>query len=134
MGNGPSLLRRIQRQELANPGSRVNLQEVRDSILAHLRTMCLTREGTMLTRPDYGIACVSEMVHNFPDAIAIMARSIRHTIETYEPRLTNVRVRHVPGPDLILRFEISAQLTGNRSNPSLQFETTIDTTRAIGVH
>ena len=131
---GQSLLHRVRQQDLASSHSKPTIHELRESILRHLRTMCLTRQGTMVTCPDYGIACVSEMVHAFPDAIALMARSIRHTIQTYETRLTNVRVRHIPAEDMTLRFEISAQLAGERNSPGVQFETSIDTSRNISVH
>jgi type VI secretion system protein len=60
-----------------------------------------------------------------------MARSIRHTIQTYEPRLTNVRVKHLPSEDLTLRYELTAQLVTGSSKLPVTFETTIDPSRRI---
>jgi len=98
--------------------------------------MCRTRMGTMLTCPDYGIADVSEMIHSFPDAITIMAQSLRHTIQTYEPRLQNVQVIHVPADllDLTLRFEIRARVVlEGGSKTAVKFETSLDTSRRLTI-
>jgi type VI secretion system protein len=128
---GPSLLTRIRQPELNATRRTVTDRELRENVLHHLRMMCTTRQGTMLTCPDYGIATVSEMVHAFPDAIAMMARSIRHTIMTYEPRLTNVQVRHIPAEDLTLRYEISAQMVADGVKSAVKFETQMDTSRKL---
>lgn len=128
---GPSLLMRIEHPELETTRRSFTDRELRDNVLQHLRMMCTTRQGTMLTCTDYGVANVTEMVHAFPDAIALMARSIRHTIATYEPRLTNVQVRHVPSEDMTLRYEITAQLLSDGHKAPVKFETSIDTSRRV---
>ncbi len=126
------LLRRVK-QGTALENRRATEADIRDSVLEHLRVMCSTRQGTMLTRPDFGVCDVSEMLHSFPDAIADMARSIRHTIQTYEPRLQNVRIRHVPTEDLTLRFEITGQLAASSGKSAVAFETTVDAARRVSV-
>jgi type VI secretion system protein len=132
--HGPSLLARIRRPELSGARRTISDRELRDSILDHLRMMVTTRAGTMLTAPDYGICDVSEMVHAFPDAIAMMARSIRHTIQTYEPRLTNVQVRHIPTEgELILRYEVSAQAVVDGRKTGVKFQTALDPSRKLTV-
>jgi type VI secretion system protein len=132
---GPSLLARIQQPELAAKLRTATDREIRESVLHHLRMMCTTRQGTMLTAPDYGVCDVSEMVHAFPDAIAMMARSIRHTIQTYEPRLTNVQVRHIPSEqiELLVRYEVTATLVTNGSKTPVKFETSLDATRKFSI-
>jgi type VI secretion system protein len=130
MKGGPSLLARVK-QPSPNSRRTPSDEDTRESVLAHLRAMCTTRMGTMVTCPDYGIADVSEMLHSFPDAIAEMARSIRHTIQTYEPRLKNVRVKHIPSHDLTLRYELSAQLVTKAGKLPVSFETTIDPSRRV---
>ncbi len=87
----------------------------------------------MLTCPEYGTATVSELVHSFPDAIQEMARAIRLTIKEYEPRLTNVKITHVPADDLTLRYEITAYLVSEGSKVPVQFETSLDTNRRLTV-
>jgi type VI secretion system protein len=132
---GSSLLARIRKPELAAPRRAISDREMRDSILEHLHSMCVTRQGTMLTCPDYGICDVSELVHEFPDAIAKLAKAIRHTIEAYEPRLANVVVRHVPSDsiDLTLRFEIVANIVAGKQRTPVKFETSLDVSRKLTI-
>ncbi len=134
MTRGATLLARVRRPELAQQRRTASDAEIRDSILANLSYMCGTRLGTMLTCPDYGVADVSEMVHAFPDAIGLMAQSLRHTIQTYEPRLQNVQVVHVPGEggDLTLRFEIRGRVATSSKSP-VKFETTLDASRRLTI-
>lgn len=108
---------------------------LRESILQHLQSMCTTRLGSMPIRPDYGLPSVPEMVHSFPDAIDAITRALVHTIETYEPRLTNVDVRHVPSEmaALVIRFEVTAHLRGNDGDVPLRFSTSIDASRRVTV-
>lgn len=133
MRKGHSLLTRIRKPEFAVARRAVSDAETRESVLKHLRMICETRAGTMLTCPDFGTATVSEMVHAFPDAIAEMARAIRYTIQTYEPRLQNVKITHIPGEDLTLRYEITAYLNVDNGRVPVQFETCLDETRRLTV-
>lgn len=126
------LLRRVKAGSRGDNRRTTDL-DIRESVLEHLRIMCTTRQGTMSTCADFGVCDVSELLHAFPDAIADMARSIRHTILTYEPRLANVRVRHIPAEDLTLRFEITAQLVGQTGKSPVAFETTVDAARRVNV-
>jgi type VI secretion system protein len=89
--------------------------------------MCGTRRGTVRARPDYGLPDLSEMVHSFPDAIVELQRALEHTITTYEPRLMNVQVKHLPGAatDLAVRFEIRASIKTTTSEPAVRFETAL---------
>lgn len=128
-----SLLSRIRRPDSGTARRSITDAELRETVLEHLRVMCGTRQGTMITCPDYGTATVSEMVHAFPDAIAEMARAIKHTIMNYEPRLRNVRITHVPTDDMTLRYEIHAQLCREGSLVPVQFETSIDASRRMSL-
>jgi type VI secretion system protein len=96
-----------------------------DSILEHIRALLNTRKGDSASAPDFGVHSFIDLVHNFPGAAQILLRSIKATIITYEPRLKNVNVRHVPEEDpLLLRYEISGQLAGN-DRRALRFNTQI---------
>lgn len=127
-----TLLKRVK-LGAAVDNRRATENDVRDSVLAHLKVMCSTRQGTMITCPDFGVCDVSELLHAFPDAIADMARSIRHTIQTYEPRLAAVRIRHIPSEDMTLRFEITAQLAVGFGKQRVAFETSVDASRQVSV-
>jgi type VI secretion system protein len=133
MRKGHSLLTRIRHPEFAVARRAISDQETRDSVLRHLKVICETRAGTMLTCPDYGAATVSEMVHSFPDAIAEMARAIKNTINAYEPRLTNVKIVHIPAEDLTLRYEISGYLVTDGAKVPVQFETSLDPSQRLTV-
>lgn len=131
--SGHSLLTRIRKPEFAGAKRGASASEVRDSLLAHLRAMCQTRQGTMLTCPQYGVTPVSEIVHAFPDAVDEIARSIKATIAAYEPRLADVSVRQLPTEDLTLRYTITARLRDDRTGQRFQFETSVDTSRRLTI-
>ena len=133
---GHSLLRRIREPELAAPRRVVPDEEIRVAILDHLREMFLTRTGTALTAPDYGIVSVTDIVHSCPDAVEDVLKSIRLSIKTYEPRLVNVSVKHVGGADgrdVNIRFEISGDILNGGRRAPVKFQTMIDAARTVSV-
>jgi type VI secretion system protein len=127
-----SLLTRIERA--ADPTSNERTvwrdSDVEASVTQHLARLLNTRQGSCLTCPDYGLIEVSEVLYDFPDAIGIMQRALKNTIQTYEPRLKNVQVRHLKSDaagEMILQFEITAQLQlPNGRRQSLRFATAVD--------
>ncbi len=134
-----SLLDRIERAADPNGNERSTYRDadVEIAVTQHLHRLLNTRQGSSLTCPDYGLIEVSEVLYDFPDAIGIVQRALKNTIQTYEPRLKNVQVRHVksetPG-ELALQFEITAQLQlpdGRRQ--SLRFATAIDNSGNVKV-
>ena len=104
--------------------------DIEAAILRNLAEILNTRQGSALTCPDYGIIEISELAHDFPDAIGIMQRAIKNTVLTYEPRLKNVQVRHIKNESphtLLLEFELTAQLQlpdGRRQ--AIRFSTSVD--------
>jgi type VI secretion system protein len=133
---GHSLLRRIREPVLAAPRRVVSDEEIKNAVLDHLRAMFITRAGSAIGAPDYGIVSVTDIVHSCPDAIDDVLKSIRHTIRTYEPRLVNVNVKHVAGEegrDATIRFDITADImNGDRRSP-VKFQTVIDASRNVRV-
>jgi len=127
-----SLLARIERAADPTSTERYTARDsdTESSVTQHLARMLNTRQGSCLTCPDYGLIEVSEVLYDFPDAIGIMQRALKNTIQTYEPRLKNVQVRHLKsdlGNEMMLSFEITAQLhlpDGRRQ--SLRFSTAVD--------
>lgn len=88
-------------------------QDLESAIINHLKNMLNTRQGSSLTCPDYGLMEVSEVLHEFPDAIGLLQRSIKNSVQQYEPRLKNVQVRQVKSDAaqaMVLEFEITAQI------------------------
>src|SRR6476660_387830 len=92
-----SLLSRLE--HLADPHSSERTtyrdSDTETAVSQHLARLLNTRQGSCLTCPDYGLIEVSEVLYDFPDAIGIMQRALKNSIQTYEPRLKNVQVRHV---------------------------------------
>jgi type VI secretion system protein len=127
-----SLLLRIERAADPTSSGRSTARDsdVEASVAQHLNRLLNTRQGSCLTCPDYGLVEVSEVLHDFPDAIGIVQRALKNTIQQYEPRLKNVQVRHLKGEEMgemTLSFEITAQLhlpDGRRQ--SLRFATSVD--------
>ena len=118
MGRG--LLSRLGATDIARPSSDGDLE----SIVEHLRSLLNTRAGEAVTVPDYGVTDFSDLVHNFPEAIQLLQRTIRATVLQYEPRLRNVVVQHVRDDEmLILKFQITAQLATKAGRGGVRFET-----------
>lgn len=127
MGRG--LLSRIKAGADSRP-----IDEV-DSITSHLRSLLNTRIGESATVPEFGVVDISDLLHNFPDAVGILQRSIRQTILHFEPRLKNVSIRHVPDEEdqLTLHFEIVAQLARKGSRGVIRFHTHVKPTGSVDV-
>lgn len=127
-----SLITRLEHAADPNSTERYTWRDsdVESAVSMHIVRMLNTRQGSCLTCPDYGLIEVSEILYDFPDAVGIMQRAIKNSIQTYEPRLKNVQVRHIKSDaagELILQFEISAQLNlpdGRRQ--ALRFTTAVD--------
>jgi type VI secretion system protein len=98
-----------------------------DSVLANLKDVLNSRAGCAETRPDLGVPDFNDLVGKFPDAIHIIARSVKEQIDRFEPRLSSVSVRHVEDPDnpLNLVFEIHAALKVGDAQGRVTFETVL---------
>jgi type VI secretion system protein len=83
------------------------------AVARHISEILCTRAGSALTCPDYGLIEVSEVLFDFHEAIGVMQRAIKNTIQVYEPRLKNVQVRHLKNESsasALLEFEITGQV------------------------
>lgn len=115
---GRGLLSRIAGD--SGPGDEI------DSIIEHLRVLLNTRQGDAIASPAFGVVDFSDVVHAMPGAVPSLVKSIRSTVLEFEPRLRNVNVRHVSEDgDLLLRFEITAQLANQKGGRTLHFATTV---------
>lgn len=88
-------------------------QDTATAVAEHLRQMLTTRTGSSLTCPDYGVPDITHLLHDMTEAVKETIRAVKHSIQTYEPRLKNVQVRQlssdVPGTVGIL-LEISGHI------------------------
>ncbi|MBW2529699.1 MAG: type VI secretion system baseplate subunit TssE [Deltaproteobacteria bacterium] len=138
--SGASLLDRLRRAADPHSSERAMYRgdDLESIVVEHLRRMLNTRQGSALTVPDYGILELSELSHDFPDALGIMQRAIKNSIVNYEPRLKNVQVRAVPAPgdmnQMFVHFEVTAQLLypdGQRQ--AVRFTTAVDESSNVTV-
>lgn len=106
-----------------------------DSIVRHLRDMLNSRQGHAPAQLDFGIPDISDVAHDFPEAIGRMQRYIRICIEKYEPRLTSVNVIHVENDadPFTLRFQITACLATSKNRAHVCFDTLMDASGRIQV-
>ncbi len=99
-----------------------------DSVREHLQRILNTRQGSVMIGEDYGLPDFAEMLRDYPDSLRDFERSIRMTIQKYEPRLKMVRVRLLPNEEdlLTLRFQVSARLVGQERRVPVLLESTVD--------
>jgi len=76
---------------------------------------------------DCGMPDFNDLVNNFPIAIDILAAEVRQQIETFEPRLAEVEVRHQADTmdPLALRMHISGVLRLPNENRRVRFDTVV---------
>lgn len=97
-----------------------------ESIIQNLNSLLNTRLGDSISARDFGLADLSDIIHNLPDATQELQRRIRETIKEFEPRLRSVTVRMTDNSDPFnLCFEISARLTGNQGRGMVRLRTDI---------
>lgn len=136
MGLGGTLLERIDHPETElirqlNP----DVEKLLQSVLRNLQDIFNTRQGNVLTLPDYGSPDFNDMVSKFPDAIMEIRKTILNNVREYEPRLKNIRVRHILDDEnpLSLQFEIQAQLNLGKTRSSVVFTTVMGESGRINV-
>ena len=120
-----TLLQRLIDDDPAVPGRPFDTSVATQSIVDYLQILMNTRQGAVDTRPDFGLPDFNDMASEFPAAVPAIARAIKQQIDTFEPRLRNVVVRHVPDPDrpLTLAYRIRGELVVAESENSITFET-----------
>ena len=75
-----------------------------------------------------GMPAPSDITGASPNAVALLLKILRASIEKYEPRLKDVEIAHVEGADeiLTLRFQITARIEGAPDGSSISFDTVVD--------
>jgi type VI secretion system protein len=121
------LLERFRANE-REPGrrGREDSRRTSDSVMRHLQRILNTRQGNALIGEDYGVQDFSDLALGGTESVREIERSLRQTIQKYEPRLKMVKVSFVPSEDdaLTLRFQIVARLAGD-AKTGVRFETSV---------
>lgn len=123
------LLDRI-RLNAKRPGRRAteDPKQMIHSVQEHLQRILNTRQGNVVIAEDFGIPDFTNFVSAFPEAQRSLERTLRQTIQKYEPRLQGVRVSFLTDTDdpLTLSFQIQARLVLKDHKDSVLFESVVD--------
>lgn len=122
------LLKRILSWEL-DPQRRTGEDSgrVMDSVREHLQKILNTKQGNVPIGEDYGLPDFFELFRDYPDSLRDYERSIRLTVQKYEPRLKSVRVKLIPNDEdpMTLRFQVSARLVTREQRVPVVLESTV---------
>ncbi len=102
-------------------------REMIRSIQMHLQRILNTRQGSVPIADDYGIPDFTDYMTTYPESQRDIERTLKQTIQKFEPRLRSVRVTFLPQDDFLgLNFEITARLTQGDRREQIKFESQID--------
>jgi type VI secretion system protein len=98
------------------------------SIRQHLQRILNTRMGSAPIAEDYGAPDFTNFMSTFPDSQRAIERSLRQTIQKYEPRLKGVRVAFFPRREdpLSISLQITARLVFKDHKESVSFTSMVD--------
>ena len=101
---------------------------VMTSVAAHLAKMLSTRAGSVQTLPDYGLPDLNDMRLSLHDSLQQARSAIERFIESYEPRLRQVRVVSLPRDHdpLSLNFAIEGLLEVDGLRRQVSFAARLD--------
>ena len=122
------LLERIRmREKMPDRSASEDPKKIIDNIMWHIQKVLNTRQGGVQIAEDYGLPDFNDVMHSQSGAPREIEKSIRQTIQKYEPRLKSVRVKYVPLEEnlLSLNFEIHARLTLDDKDHSVVFESQV---------
>ncbi len=103
------------------------------SVQRHLDRLFNARRGSLAHQPDYGLPDLGAIYENLPYSVEALARTVQNLIETYEPRLSQVRVRQSAPveSDRRIKLEISGSLAGQGE---VRFQTVFESAGSARVH
>ena len=100
------------------------------SVQEHLQRILNTRQGNVVIALDYGVPDFTNFMSGFEETQRSLERSIRQTIQKYEPRLQGVRVTFAGEKEridkLTLNFQIQARLVLPGHKEAVMFESMVD--------
>ena len=102
--------------------------KVISSVLHHLQMILNTRQGDVPIAEDYGIPDITSFRHTIPFSIREIENSMSRTIEKYEPRLKEVRVKFISQEEdrLTVSFQIHARIVLEDQKEPVMFKSQID--------
>ena len=131
-----SLLERLRDPRSAGDRSAtLDVRAATRSVLHNLGRMFNSRQGHSLTAPEYGLPDLTDFMREFPASAGGMEKSIQQSIEQFEPRLRNVRVRfnRSDRDSLTLTFSIKAKLVVDDKTAPVAFNANLDSEGRLNV-
>lgn len=126
------LLERISNAVNGSENSGKTEQEIAvDSIIAHLKKLLNTRQGSAPIADDYGVPDIHSLASRFStdphESLEDIESGIENAISKYEPRLTSVRARlqDKEDYDISLTLEITGRLKSEQGNVSVELTAVI---------
>jgi type VI secretion system lysozyme-like protein len=108
---------------------------LRETVGRHLRELCVTRRGSVLLCPAFGVADSARLFHEHPTSAGDMERDLLEVIARFEPRLQRASVTHLPSTelDLVLRFDVQGALVSEGRAFAVRFVVVIDSNHQVEV-
>ncbi|MGL6259080.1 type VI secretion system baseplate subunit TssE [Vibrio sp. WXL103] len=129
MDKGFRLLERIELGEPKSAHEKVtSSEELIRSIQSHLKELLNTHSGNTQLGADYGLPDFNDVLAESTNMVREIKRSIKQTIETYEPRIQTVQVNYIPSKinALQLTFSIVGEVVHNNQVLPLAFDISVD--------
>lgn len=97
---------------LGRPTTAQGEHQLLQSVLANLRVLLNTRQGSSPACPDFGIPDLTDSLHSFPQGVRPIRQHLQEAIARYEPRLCDVTVRYVDLAEdgFAAHFQVTGQL------------------------
>lgn len=122
------LFDRIRNGSLPVKGAEDTSRLAVDSVIAHLRELLNTQQGSTLMDPFYGMPEFSDLRAGVPDSVQKIEKLISNVVKTYEPRLRGVSVSYMHQDEqLILYFQIKGVLDTKKGELPIYLESIVDT-------
>ena len=101
---------------------RNNVAERVQGIKRQIESLLNTRQGCSQSSPEFGLPDFNDSASGSADLLIRLARSIRDSIEAYEPRVLVRDIRFVPNPDapLELNFRLDCVMPVDNSGEILE--------------
>jgi type VI secretion system protein len=128
------LLKRISNHGRSGEQSAGANSEIQ-SLVEHFQRLLNTRQGSVLTLPDYGIPDFSNVPgETLTEAAVSMENALKQVLLKYEPRLSKVQLTFIPQKSDILRlhFKIDACLSRDPRIP-VSLETVVSTEGRVDI-
>lgn len=79
-------------------------EQVLESIKRNITQLLNTRSGDSLSTPELGLADFNDVAMNGDDLASSILCDIRHCLEKYEPRISDLDIRAIPDNTRLLAF------------------------------